>query len=90
MDGGNPYYMDHIHRAETFAHRGIDHVERGTRGGVLGLERGYSLMIAWPPEAVASLEALSGASAPVTASFSLDRTAQAPKDHAGSTTSATA
>jgi 6-phosphogluconate dehydrogenase len=45
IDGGNSYYRDDIHRAETLAGSGIHYVDVGTSGGVWGLERGYCLMI---------------------------------------------
>jgi 6-phosphogluconate dehydrogenase len=45
IDGGNSYYRDDIHRAETLAERGINYVDVGTSGGVFGLERGFCMMI---------------------------------------------
>jgi 6-phosphogluconate dehydrogenase len=45
IDGGNSYYKDDIARAKSFNHLGIHYLDVGTSGGVLGLERGYCLMI---------------------------------------------
>jgi 6-phosphogluconate dehydrogenase len=45
IDGGNTHYIDDIRRAKTLAARGIHYVDVGTSGGVLGLERGYCMMI---------------------------------------------
>src|SRR5829696_3765019 len=64
VDGGNSYYRDDIHRAETLRERGIDLVDCGTSGGVLGLERGYCLMIGGPDEAVVRLEPVFASLAP--------------------------
>jgi len=45
VDGGNSWYRDSIVRAARLSQRGINFVDCGTSGGVLGLERGYCLMI---------------------------------------------
>ena len=45
IDGGNSYYRDDIVRAARLSERGLHFVDCGTSGGVLGLERGYCLMI---------------------------------------------
>jgi 6-phosphogluconate dehydrogenase len=45
IDGGNSYYPDDIRRAGELKSKGIHYVDCGTSGGVLGLERGYCLMI---------------------------------------------
>ena len=45
IDGGNSYYRDDIVRAARLAERGLHFVDCGTSGGVLGLDRGYCLMI---------------------------------------------
>jgi len=45
IDGGNTYYRDDIQRAEAMAASGYHYVDVGTSGGVLGVERGYCLMI---------------------------------------------
>ncbi len=55
-DGGNSYFKDDVRRARRLAEKGIHHLDVGTSGGVWGLERGYSLMIGGPAEAVRRLE----------------------------------
>ena len=56
VDGGNSYYRDDIARAEALRSDGIHFVDVGTSGGVLGLERGYCLMIGGEDEPVARLD----------------------------------
>ena len=56
VDGGNSYYVDDIRRAKELAAKQIQYVDCGTSGGVMGLERGYCLMIGGPKEAVQRLE----------------------------------
>ena len=46
IDGGNTHYHEDIRRARELAAAGIHYVDVGTSGGVLGLERGYCLMMA--------------------------------------------
>jgi 6-phosphogluconate dehydrogenase (decarboxylating) len=64
VDGGNSSYVDDIHRAKTLADRGLQYVDCGTSGGVVGLERGYCLMIGGPAEAVQRLDPIFRALAP--------------------------
>ena len=45
IDGGNSFYRDDIRRGAELGRRGIHYLDVGTSGGVLGLERGYCLMI---------------------------------------------
>jgi len=56
IDGGNSYYVDDLRRAQELAEQQVHYVDCGTSGGVIGLERGYCLMIGGPDEAVARLE----------------------------------
>ena len=56
VDGGNSYYVDDIRLTKELAARQIHYVDCGTSGGVMGLERGYCLMIGGPTEAVQRLE----------------------------------
>jgi 6-phosphogluconate dehydrogenase len=56
IDGGNSYFKDDLRRADILADKGIHYVDVGVRGGVWGLERGYSLMIGGPEEAVQHLD----------------------------------
>jgi 6-phosphogluconate dehydrogenase len=55
VDGGNSYFKDDIRRGKSLAARQISYVDAGTSGGVLGLERGYCLMIGGDAAAVARL-----------------------------------
>lgn len=56
IDGGNSYYIDDIRIANELAAREISYVDVGTSGGVMGLERGYSLMIGGTKQAVKHLD----------------------------------
>ena len=56
IDGGNSYYVNDIRRAKELDARQIHYVDVGTSGGVMGLERGYCLMIGGPNEAVQRLD----------------------------------
>src|SRR4051812_2655568 len=64
IDGGNSYYRDDIRRATNLATKGIHYVDVGTSGGVLGLERGYCLMIGGDDEAVGRLDPIFSALSP--------------------------
>lgn len=55
IDGGNSNWRDDVDLAEELAPAGVHFVDIGTSGGVHGLERGFSLMIGGPDEAVARL-----------------------------------
>ncbi len=66
IDGGNSYYIDDIRRAVDLRPRGIHYVDCGTSGGVLGLERGYCLMIGGDDPAVRHLDPIFKALAPGT------------------------
>ncbi len=56
VDGGNSYFKDDVRRARRLGAKGLHYVDVGTSGGVWGLERGYSLMIGGPVEAVRRLD----------------------------------
>ncbi len=56
IDGGNSYFKDDLRRAEELSGEGIQYVDVGVSGGVWGLERGYSMMIGGPQEAVEHLD----------------------------------
>jgi 6-phosphogluconate dehydrogenase len=56
IDGGNSYYADDIRIARELAASKIHYVDCGTSGGVMGLERGYSLMIGGDKTAVQRLD----------------------------------
>jgi 6-phosphogluconate dehydrogenase len=81
VDGGNSYYRDDVERARALAARGIHYVDVGTSGGVLGLERGFCLMIGGEPDVVARLSPVFAAIAP-----GVDAAARTPGRAAGSGT----
>ena len=56
IDGGNSYYVDDIRLAKSLAAKKIQYIDCGTSGGVMGIERGYCLMIGGAKEAVQRLE----------------------------------
>jgi len=58
IDGGNSYYRDDIARAKLLSLKKVHYVDCGTSGGILGLERGYCLMIGGEPDVVSRLEPL--------------------------------
>src|SRR3989442_3242674 len=64
IDGGNSYYIDDIRRAKQLAPKGIHYVDVGTSGGVLGLKRGYCMMIGGEPEVVKRLDPIFARLAP--------------------------
>ena len=64
VDGGNTHYKDDIRRSASLEANGIRYVDAGTSGGLWGLERGYSLMIGGPKDAVDHLEPIFRALAP--------------------------
>src|SRR5258705_3559588 len=52
IDGGNSYYRDDLARAKELEPMGIRYLDVGVSGGVVGLERGYCLMILGDYDAV--------------------------------------
>jgi 6-phosphogluconate dehydrogenase len=56
IDGGNSHYVDDIRRSGQLAPLGVRYLDVGTSGGILGLERGYCLMIGGDTEAVQQLD----------------------------------
>ncbi len=64
IDGGNTYYRDDIRRAQDLGASGLRYVDVGTSGGVLGLERGFCLMVGGPDDAFAELEPIFASLAP--------------------------
>jgi 6-phosphogluconate dehydrogenase len=56
IDGGNSHYHDDLRHAAELGGAGLHFVDVGTSGGVLGLERGFCLMIGGEREVVASLD----------------------------------
>jgi 6-phosphogluconate dehydrogenase len=64
IDGGNSHYRDDIVRAARLSALGLHFVDCGTSGGVLGLERGYCLMIGGADAIVRRLEPVFATLAP--------------------------
>jgi len=64
IDGGNSYYHDDLRRAKEMQRAGLHYVDVGTSGGVLGLERGFCLMIGGEKEIVAHLQPIFATLAP--------------------------
>jgi 6-phosphogluconate dehydrogenase len=64
VDGGNSYYRDDLARAARLKERGVHHVDCGTSGGVVGLERGYCLMIGGETDVVRRLDPIFATLAP--------------------------
>jgi 6-phosphogluconate dehydrogenase len=64
IDGGNSHYHDDIRRADKLAKSKLHYVDVGTSGGVLGLERGYCLMIGGEQDIVAHLDPIFATLAP--------------------------
>lgn len=64
IDGGNSYYKDDIQRSAALNKQGIHYLDVGTSGGVLGLERGYCLMIGGDTVAVDHLNPIFNTLAP--------------------------
>ena len=56
VDGGNSYYHDDLRRARELKRFGLHYVDVGTSGGVLGLEKGFCLMIGGEQAVVERLE----------------------------------
>jgi 6-phosphogluconate dehydrogenase len=64
IDGGNSYYVDDIRRAGELSARLLHYLDVGTSGGVLGLERGYCMMIGGDAGAVQRLDPIFATLAP--------------------------
>jgi 6-phosphogluconate dehydrogenase len=64
IDGGNSQYHDDIRRAGELSPPGIHYLDVGTSGGVLGLARGYCLMIGGEAQIVARVEPIFDTLAP--------------------------
>lgn len=56
VDGGNSDYRMTKTHAGTAAKQGVDLVDVGTSGGIMGLEQGFAMMIGGEPTAVRTLE----------------------------------
>jgi 6-phosphogluconate dehydrogenase len=64
IDGGNSYYHDDIRRHQEFSAANLHYLDVGVSGGVMGLERGYCLMIGGDQSAAQALEPIFQALAP--------------------------
>jgi 6-phosphogluconate dehydrogenase len=64
IDGGNSHYQDDIRRGRDLKSRGIHYIDVGTSGGVMGIERGYCLMIGGEKAIVEHLTPIFAALAP--------------------------
>jgi 6-phosphogluconate dehydrogenase len=64
IDGGNSHYHDDIRRAAKLTKSKLHYVDVGTSGGILGLERGYCMMIGGEPEIIAHLDPIFATLAP--------------------------
>ena len=64
IDGGNSHFQDDVRRAERLSARGVHYVDMGTSGGVLGLDRGYCLMLGGEADIVMRLEPMLRALSP--------------------------
>jgi 6-phosphogluconate dehydrogenase len=64
IDGGNSHYHDDIRRADKLAKSKLHYVDVGTSGGILGLERGYCMMIGGEPDIIAYLDPIFATLAP--------------------------
>jgi len=64
IDGGNSHYLDDLRRGRELKSRGIHYVDVGTSGGVMGIERGYCLMIGGDAGIVEHLDPIFAALAP--------------------------
>lgn len=58
VDGGNSDYRETLRRYSRCLEKGIELVDIGTSGGVLGLKNGFSMMVGGTPEAVRRVEPL--------------------------------
>lgn len=56
IDGGNSWYHLDVDRSKELTPKGLHYVDVGTSGGILGLERGYCLMIGGDDVAIGRLE----------------------------------
>ena len=58
IDGGNSNYLETMKRAEQTKAKGINFVDVGTSGGILGLKNGFSMMVGGDTAAVATIQPL--------------------------------
>ncbi len=58
IDGGNSFYKDSKHRAQTLAKKGVQYLDIGVSGGISGARDGACMMAGGDKEAYASVEPL--------------------------------
>lgn len=58
IDAGNSYFKDSIFHAQQLKKRGVDFLDMGTSGGILGVSEGYSLTIGGEQSAFRQCEPL--------------------------------
>jgi 6-phosphogluconate dehydrogenase len=82
IDGGNSHYRDSLARAHRLADLGLHFVDCGTSGGILGLDRGYCVMIGGEMEIVQRLDPVFAALAPGAGSIAVTpgRNGPVPED----------
>jgi 6-phosphogluconate dehydrogenase len=78
IDGGNSHYHEDIRRARELASSGIHYMDVGTSGGVLGLERGYCLMVGGEQADFARVEPIFASLAPGSGATATPGTAATP------------
>ena len=64
IDGGNSNYKDTMRRAARLKDRSLNYVDCGTRGGVWGLQEGYSMMVGGDEQLIDRLRPIFEALAP--------------------------
>ena len=75
--------MTTIARAARLAKSGVHYVDCGTSGGVMGLDRGYCLMIGGEKDAVTRLDPIFATLAPGTGSIPPDDRSRETRRHQG-------
>jgi 6-phosphogluconate dehydrogenase len=81
IDGGNSHYVDDIRRSKALASHDLHYVDVGTSGGVLGLERGYCMMIGGEREIVQRLDPIFATLAPGHGQYRANARARAAHGH---------
>lgn len=56
IDGGNSFYLDSLRRHQEIAATGINYLDCGTSGGMMGARYGASIMVGGKPEVFAPVE----------------------------------
>lgn len=56
IDGGNSFYQDSVRRHQSLSEKGLNFLDCGTSGGMMGARLGASLMVGGQPEVFATHE----------------------------------